>query len=397
VTSLGSYTVFVVAFDAADGTGKWAMDGGSDGLDYFFAFSMDPDTNDIYVGGGVYNTPEFFTWGDVKRKNAMRQYTPSSDISSYVGSTKAFTVQIKTTTSPPDCLKNTCSGAVGPQASDVKDGHCYIDRHCYAAGDFAPYPGAHCMKCDPTASATSKIEWTGPDTTAHCFIDGKCIDDGEHALMVTGQQYGRSTYGPDPCNKCDVSSGTTDAYTTFEGGCMLDIETFTAGCYDNKGVLAMTEADKIQLMNDKIQLTADKASMMTTIAGHDATISTLQTDKAMLQADKTALTKTSANKDAEIDEMQAEVTKLTAALAACNATLKDNDNDDNEDIPIWATALVVVVGAMFLLVLATLGFLVSREQQGKPVFKPVFKSHSVEEMKKTGGRTAASTTADSSA
>ena len=31
---------------------------------------------------------------------------------------------------------------------DVKEGHCYIDRHCYANGEAAPYPGHHCQKCD---------------------------------------------------------------------------------------------------------------------------------------------------------------------------------------------------------------------------------------------------------
>merc|ERR1712166_239467 len=99
--------IWVAAYDATTGTGKWAMDGGS----------------------GVYNTPEAFVWGDVKRKNAMYQYKPSSDISGYVGTTKAFTAQIKSSSSPPSCLTNTCSGAAGPQASDVKTDMCYIDRH----------------------------------------------------------------------------------------------------------------------------------------------------------------------------------------------------------------------------------------------------------------------------
>ena len=53
VTSRGSYTIWVAAYDAEDGTGKWAFDGGSDGLDYFFAFGIDHGTNDLYVGGGV--------------------------------------------------------------------------------------------------------------------------------------------------------------------------------------------------------------------------------------------------------------------------------------------------------------------------------------------------------
>ena len=206
VTSRGSYTIWVAAYDATTGTGKWAMDGGSDGLDYFFAFGMDPVTNDIYVGGGVYSTPKAFVWGDVKRKNSMYQYKPSSDISGYVGTTKAFTAQIKSSSSPPSCLTNTCSGAAGPQASDVKTDMCYIDRHCYNKGDFSPYPGQHCMKCDPTTAA-GRTAWSAPDTTSMCFIGGKCVDDGKHAPM------GR---GVDPSMKCDVASSTT-AYTEVKG------------------------------------------------------------------------------------------------------------------------------------------------------------------------------------
>ena len=202
VTSRGSYEVFVATYDAADGTGKWAMDGGSDGLDYFFAFGIDPDSNDIYVGGGVYGTPQEFQWGDVKRKNVMYQYKPSSDISGYVGTTKAFTAQIKSSKSPPSCLTDTCSATVGPQASDVKPDMCYIDRHCYDAGDFAPYPGADCMKCDPTTAA-GRMEWSTPIVTSHCFIGGKCIDDG--ALKSS-----------DPSMKCDVASSTS-AYTEVKG------------------------------------------------------------------------------------------------------------------------------------------------------------------------------------
>jgi hypothetical protein len=218
VTSRGSYTIWVAAYDANDGTGKWAMDAGSDGLDYFFAFGIDHGTNDIYVGGGVYSTPEAFVWGDVKRPNAMRQYEPSSDISGYVGTTKGFTAQIKSTSSLPDCL-STCSSVVGPQASDVKDGHCYINRHCYSEGDFAPYPGEHCRKCDPTTAA-GRLEWSDPVTTSMCFIGGKCIEEGAHEQVVTGQGRRGPTYGDDPCSVCKPSVSGTE-YTKNSTGCLM--------------------------------------------------------------------------------------------------------------------------------------------------------------------------------
>ena len=148
----------------------------------------------------------------------MRQYEPSSDISGYVGTTKGFTAQIKSTSSLPDCL-STCSAVVGPQASDVKDGHCYINRHCYQEGDFAPYPGEHCRKCDPTTAA-SRLEWSDPVTTSMCFIGGKCIEEGAHEQVVTGQGRRGPTYGDDPCSVCKPSVSGTE-YTKNSTGCLM--------------------------------------------------------------------------------------------------------------------------------------------------------------------------------
>jgi len=190
---------------------------------YFFAFSSDPDTHDVYIGGT--SRSEFITWGEVKRKNVMF----NSDTSTPVGSSKAFNVKIKSTTSLPECL-DTCSADGQPKASDVKAGYCYIDRHCYKAGDFAPYPGAHCMRCDPTVAPGGEVgsgevgsgpmEWSGPDTTSHCFIGGKCMDDG--ALKSRSESM-----------KCDVASSTSE-YTAVKGY-KLDMDNFAAGCYDESG------------------------------------------------------------------------------------------------------------------------------------------------------------------
>jgi hypothetical protein len=68
----------------APASGPWTA-ARSDGLDYFFAFASDSSTGDIYVGGVSYDTPQYFQWGDVKRKNAMYRYKPSADIPGYVG------------------------------------------------------------------------------------------------------------------------------------------------------------------------------------------------------------------------------------------------------------------------------------------------------------------------
>ena len=92
------------------------------------------------------------------------------------------------------------------------------------------------------------------------------------------------------------------------------------------------------------------ASMTTASAAQNATISTLQADKAALQADKAAL--------------QADKTTMTTTAAAKDATiieLRAAEQDvPEEKMPTWAIAIIVVVGAMFLLVMVILGVVVSK-------------------------------------
>jgi hypothetical protein len=199
--SRGSYEVFVAAYDASNGAGKYAMDGGGTGMEYFFAFARDQGTGDLYVGGT--SRSEQITWGNVKRDNVMYNGQPGEnnpDTSSAVGSSKAFTVKLLTSTSRPSCL-DTCAGN-GHAASDVKDGHCYIDRYCYADGEAAPYAGSQCLHCD---AAESKIAWTNPGTyTSHCFLDGVCYDHGD--MKTTGS--GRSAV-TSKCEMCDPSKSTS--------------------------------------------------------------------------------------------------------------------------------------------------------------------------------------------
>jgi hypothetical protein len=246
--------------------------------------------------------------------------------------------KLKSTTSLPTCV-TTCSASFGkPQASDVKAGHCYIDRHCYTEGEFSPYADHGCMKCDPTMDA---MEWSGPDTTSHCFIGGKCVAEGTGEPMPYSCMYrGRPStcYKPDPCSKCVPSVSGTAYSPAAEKGCMLDMATFTAACYDNQGNMTMTETDKVQLMADKASMTTTMATRDATIATHADTIKGLETSNIQLAAD------------------------LKTATA--------ENNSEKEKMPAWAIAIIVVIGAMFLLVLVILGVIVSREQQGKPVFVP---------------------------
>merc|ERR1712194_633819 len=149
---------------------------------------------------------------------------------------------------------------------------------------------------------------------------------GTKEVKVTGTGHHGPTYGPpDPCSKC-IPSVSGDAYSPVaEKGCMLDMATFAAACYDDQGNMTMTDTDKDQLM-------ADKASITT----HANTIKDLETSNIKMAAD------------------------LKTAKA----------DNDGEKMPTWAVAIIVVIGAMFLLVLMILGVVVSREQQGKPVFVP---------------------------
>ena len=144
-----------------------------------------------------------------------------------VGSNKALVTKIKSTTSLPSCL-NSCTAGI--QASDVKSGYCFIDRHCYKAGETSPYAGAGCRTCNPTIEAvddvgsgvapgTGPMEWSAPDTTSHCFIGDMCIAEGAHEQVCTGSGWGRRC-SDDPCSKCIPSVSGTE-YSPIAGGCLV--------------------------------------------------------------------------------------------------------------------------------------------------------------------------------
>merc|ERR1711957_933251 len=82
-----------------------------------------------------------------------------------------------------------------------------------------------------------------------------------------------------------------------------------------------------------------------------------------LQADKTTMTTTVVARDATIVELRAakEAAEQEASDASCGCLVEDK-------MPTWAIAIIVVIGAVLLLVIAILGVVVSREQQGKPIF-----------------------------
>ena len=256
--SRGVSDIFVACFDAATGAGKWALDGGGSDTEYFLGgIVADPSTNDIYVAGytrcdsnschthqSLHRSTEppspaaskqakrttcrseFLHWGDVKRKNVMYEMNSVSagtqglgHSSTPVGSNKALVTKIKSTTSLLSCL-NSCTAGVGLgiQASDVKSGYCFIDRHCYEADETSPYAGASCRTCNPTTEA-GRMAWSAPDTISHCFIGDMCIAEGAHEQVCTGSGWGRRC-SDDPCSKCIPSVSGTE-YSPIAGGCLV--------------------------------------------------------------------------------------------------------------------------------------------------------------------------------
>jgi len=197
----------VVAYDASDGTGKYAMDGGGTGMEYFFAFARDPVTNDVYIGGT--SRSEKIQWGNVERNNPMYNGDPGKnnpDTSSAVGSSKAFTVKLKSKVELPSCLTS-CAGNI----PEVKEGFCYIDRYCYANEKASPYDAAHaCYQCDVLKT---QVAWSGPVGLGEsfCLIGGQCVADGAAKKLTSG----RSTVDSE-CETCQAKTKHTD-YSVVNG------------------------------------------------------------------------------------------------------------------------------------------------------------------------------------
>ena len=63
------------------------------------------------------------------------------------------------------------------------------------------------------------MEWSGPDTTSHCFIGDMCIAEGAHKQVCTGSGWGRRC-SDDPCSKCIPSVSGTE-YSPIAGGCLV--------------------------------------------------------------------------------------------------------------------------------------------------------------------------------
>jgi hypothetical protein len=252
IMTRGSYDVFLVAFKADDGAGKWVLTGGGDHMEYFFSIAVDPDDHDVYVGGTSRSAT--ITWGDVTRDNPNYvhpiqarngpKFNPRIDGPALnpTARSRAFFVQTKTQMSRPSCV-DTCEPAVGMTEAGVKPGHCYIDRYCYANGEMSPFPGQHCFECTaPDTASHGTMAWSStPNMAKGCFIDGTCYDNHEHKSV------GRGEY---TCDYCDHAKSNTSfstipgcELTTPKGDPRNVIEAFEPGLYIENGTQVMSWDD----------------------------------------------------------------------------------------------------------------------------------------------------------
>jgi hypothetical protein len=167
------------------------------------------------------------------------------------------------------------------------------------------------------------MQWSAPDTSAHCFIDGACVASGAHAQVSSGY----STVD-DACLHCDPSISST-AYSSV-AGCELP-STFVAACYTDSGSLVISLDD-----------------MMAENETNHMTIASMQTDNARLLAD--------------VDSRDTRITILQTEL--------DVSKDDEGDSA-GVMALIIIVCILLVITSLTLVFLVMQEKKGKAVFAPV--------------------------
>jgi hypothetical protein len=183
--SRGSYDLFVLKLDS-NGKGMWALDGGGDGMEYFWGMSMDAKHN-IYISG--YTRSTTLTFGQVQVSNPAAAANGGDNLN------RLFTVRLAGEESMPSCLSS-CDLSVPPTSG------CYIDHYCVDAGELAPYGSFGCYECNPEVDPW---DWTGPNLDNHCFIDGRCMQHQEPKMVATPTAWGGTTLEPSDCEACDVT------------------------------------------------------------------------------------------------------------------------------------------------------------------------------------------------
>ena len=134
---------------------------------------------------GRYSRSEMMYWGDKSMAN------PAHTSAGGDGQNTIYTVRLRSSSEQPSCLPSTCTVPHVPTTG------CFIDNHCVAEGEFSTYAEHQCYKCD---SSSNKLDWTGPDTSNHCFIGGICYANGVYKTSRVGYSTVTSS-----CEMCDTS------------------------------------------------------------------------------------------------------------------------------------------------------------------------------------------------
>ena len=188
--SRGSYDVFVAKMKASDGTGVWAIDGGGDGMEYFHGMGMDSLGN-ILVSG--YSRSKDFAFGATTMANTKHNSVTGGRSTSNT----VMTIQLSSSGTLPSCLSSCTEGA-----PHVPTTGCFIDNWCVAEGAASPYYGKSCFSC---SSSANKEEWTGPDLSTSCYINGECIANGAPRMVSAGYSMKASA-----CEVCDITKSTSE-------------------------------------------------------------------------------------------------------------------------------------------------------------------------------------------
>lgn len=155
----------VAKFQASDGVGLWGANMGGSANDYFRDTTMTP-TGPVTVG---YSQSPSVSVGAVFTTNLQRQAADPGDKGAYA----MFVTQISSNDVVPSCL--TCPSGGHLADATTNAGTCYVNDQCLDDGKFSTVKP--CFRCDAGTSQTALT----PVTDNHCFIDGKCVPDGEAA------------------------------------------------------------------------------------------------------------------------------------------------------------------------------------------------------------------------
>eukprot|EP01135_Chromosphaera_perkinsii_P005414 Nk52_evm13s348 gene=Nk52_evmTU13s348 len=199
----GKPDMYVARYDAATGTGDYLLDAGGYGMTYPWAMAIDPNNNDLFIGG-LYQG--HLSFGDVGP-------TPTFDM-------LGFATKLQNSVRKcADCLK--CSDGKG---FSVNDGWCYVNNRCIGQGKASPYVYQSCYFCDHSKSPTELQPTANQD---YCLIGDKCYKDGQTKNPKPYHTPDKPVEDPESCIVCNTAEHNGDfsimtGYSVKQNQCVKD-------------------------------------------------------------------------------------------------------------------------------------------------------------------------------